>query len=115
MRTPNKICEDTLCAIFLPRAREEVCRFYKDFLTVKPVVVIDCMKLVNMRHSPSEGSKFILDFDIHPHIGRQVIIAVNRMTVCINTCDGEVSIISFRQLRSFPVPEHLWDVVCQPF
>jgi len=115
MKSSNKLCEDTLCAIFLPYARAEACKFYKDFLTVKPSVMIYCIKLVNIRHSPCEGSKYILDFDIYPYIGAHVTIAVNRMTVCINAYDGEITVVSFKQVRSFPIPNHLWDVVCQPF
>ncbi|MBC8547432.1 DUF3888 domain-containing protein [Clostridiaceae bacterium NSJ-31] len=115
MHHANRLCEDTLRAIFLPRAREEVCRYYRDFLTVKPQLMCWCMKLVNLRHSPGECSRYLIDFELYPYIGQKVTIAVCRLTFSVKDYDGEIKLESFRQVRSFPVPEHLWDVVCQPF
>lgn len=115
MQQKNGLCAETLCAIFLPRAREETKRHYCDFLTVTPQVAPYCVKLVNLNHSPGGGSKFIADFDIYPYIGSHITIAVCRMTVSVSGFDGEVCTVAFRQLRSFPVPCELWDVLRQPF
>lgn len=109
------LCHDVLCSMFLPRARDEVCNYYRRFLSVKPCLKFYCVKLVNLRHSPCEGSKYIIDFDLYPYIDAHITIAVCRMTICVESWDGDVKLVEFRQLRSYPVPQHLWDCVLQPF
>lgn len=109
------VCHNTLCSLFLPRAREEVCNYYRPFLSEKPRLKAYCVKLVDLRHSPGGCSKYILDFDLYPYIGAHITIAVCRMTVCVDSWDGEVTTVELRQLRSYPVPQDLRDCVLQPF
>lgn len=108
-------CCDVLCSWILPRAREAVCEHYRTFLTCKPRLEVWCVKLVNISYAPSECPVYVLDFELYPYVGPKFNFAVCHLRVTVNKFDGAVCVKLFRQLRSYPVPRELWDLVNQPF
>ncbi|WP_368488783.1 DUF3888 domain-containing protein [Clostridium sp. BJN0013] len=107
----EKLYRDMLMTLLLPILQNTVDNYYKEYLSVSPMVAPYDISVLRMdRLGENETFDFRLKLELHPYVGPHLDVGLDYITIKINPVD-KVKIEKFEHIKNYELPSYYQNII----
>jgi hypothetical protein len=100
----EEIYQDILYSILTPYIQNEVDNYYREILTVSPIVDPISIKILSMeRPNGDKTFYFIIEMQVMPYIEAHNSVGIDNITISVDGI-GEIKVLKFQHIKDYLKP-----------
>lgn len=107
----EKLYQDILMTLLLPNLQNAVDNYYKEYLSLSPMVAPYDISILSMDRIGENGTfDFRLKLELHPYVGSHLDVGLDYIAIRINPVD-KVKIEKFEYIKNYELPSYYKDII----